>query len=68
MSLLVFFFNMAGYIRYGISYDHSFLWGFIEGVIFSVIGSIPTFIGSIIGVSVRNSILKLKYKYFDHKD
>lgn len=64
MSLLVFFFNMAGYIRYGISYDHSFLWAFIGSIIFSIIGSIPTFVGSIIGISMRKLILKLKNKYF----
>ena len=63
-SLLVFFFNMAGCIRYGISYDHSFLWKFIEGIIFSIIGSIPTFVGSIIGISIRKLISKLKNKYF----
>ena len=64
MSLLVFFFNMAGHIHYGISHGHSFLCKFIEGVIFSIIGSIPTFIGSIIGINIRKLISKFKNKYF----
>lgn len=66
MFFLVFSFVIVDAVSYDIShgyniFEHNDL-GYILGY-FMI--SLPTFIGSIIGVSVRNGISKLKNKYFN---
>ena len=66
MSLLVFFFIIGESIWYDISHGYNvFEHNNINYVLVYFMMSIPTFIGSIIGISIRKLISKLKNKYFN---